>query len=146
MPEKLCAVAGNERLLARLRRGNGVGGTIPYLMTDEGGGLTTRDRLLVQRVRELLHAGGGAQHTAESLATALHMSTRSLHRQLRDEGAALQPLKDEVRRELAIERLRRTDRPVKQIALEAGFRNEKSFARAFRAWTGKSPSEVRARP
>jgi AraC-like DNA-binding protein len=102
-----------------------------------------RDRLLVQRVRELLRAGGGPRHTAESLATALHMSTRSLHRQLRDEGAALQPLKDEVRRELALDRLRRTDRPVKQIALEAGFRNEKSFARAFRSWTGKSPSEVR---
>ncbi len=50
MPEKLCAVAGDERLLARLRRDHGVGGTIPYLMTDEGGGLTTRDRLLVQEL------------------------------------------------------------------------------------------------
>ena len=69
-----------------------------------------RDRLLVQRVRELLRAGGGPAHTADTLAAALHMSTRSLHRQLRDEGAALQPLKDEVRRELAVERLQRTDR------------------------------------
>jgi AraC-like DNA-binding protein len=102
-----------------------------------------RDRLLVQRVRELLRAPGGASHTAAALAGALHMSTRSLHRQLRDEGAALQPLKDEVRRELALERLRRTDRPVKQIALEAGFRNEKSFARAFRQWTGRTPTSFR---
>jgi hypothetical protein len=49
-PEKLYAVAGDERLLAPLRRGNWVGGTIPYLMTDEEGGLTTRDRLLVQEL------------------------------------------------------------------------------------------------
>ncbi len=49
-PEQLYAVSGDERLLARLPRGNWVGGTIPYLMTDEQGGLTTRDLLLVQQL------------------------------------------------------------------------------------------------
>ena len=49
-PEKLFAVAGDERLLARLPRGNWLGGTIPYLMSDEGGGLTTRDSLMVQEL------------------------------------------------------------------------------------------------
>src|SRR3989441_5709534 len=49
-PEKLPLVAGDERLLARLPRGNWVGGTIPYLMTDEEGGLTTRDSLMVQEL------------------------------------------------------------------------------------------------
>ncbi len=49
-PEKLYAVSGDERLLARLPRGNWVGGTIPYLMTDEQGGLTTRDLLFVHQL------------------------------------------------------------------------------------------------
>src|SRR5439155_3146160 len=49
-PQKLFAVAGDERLLARLPTGNWVGGTIPYLMTDEDGGLTTRDSLMVQEL------------------------------------------------------------------------------------------------
>ena len=49
-PEQWYAVSGDERLLARLPRGNWVGGTIPYLMTDDEGGLTTRDRLMVQRL------------------------------------------------------------------------------------------------
>src|SRR2546430_5674360 len=49
-PEKLFAVAGDERLLARLPRGNWVGGTIPYLMTAENGGVTTRDSLMVQEL------------------------------------------------------------------------------------------------
>lgn len=49
-PEKLYAVAGDERLLAQLPRGNWIGGTIPYLMTDEQGGLTTRDLLFVHQL------------------------------------------------------------------------------------------------
>jgi hypothetical protein len=49
-PEQFYAVSGDERLLAGLPRGNWVGGTIPYLMTDEEGGVTTRDRVLVQRL------------------------------------------------------------------------------------------------
>ena len=39
--------------------------------------------------------------------------------------------------------LRRTTRPIKQVALAVGFGNEKSFARAFRQWTGDSPAEYR---
>ena len=105
-----------------------------------------RDRLLAERVRELLRARGTELRTAEAVAEALHLSARTLHRQLRDEGVSLQALKDEARREQAIEQLRRTARPVKQIALAAGFSNEKSFARAFKAWTGLSPTAFRARP
>lgn len=102
-----------------------------------------RDRLLVQRVRELLREPGGAPRTAESLAAALNISVRTLHRQLHDEGAALQDLKDETRREQAVDLLLRSARPVKQVAQAVGFGNEKSFARAFKAWTGASPSDFR---
>jgi hypothetical protein len=49
-PEQRYAVSGDESLLVRLPKGNWIGGTIPYLMTDEEGGLTTRDRLLVQQL------------------------------------------------------------------------------------------------
>jgi len=102
-----------------------------------------RDRLLMQRVRDLLRRDSEHSRTADALARALHTSTRTLHRQLQEEGAALQALKEEVRREQAIEQLVRTARPVKQIALAVGFLNEKSFARAFKAWTGRTPSEFR---
>ena len=71
------------------------------------------------------------------------MSSRTLHRQLKEEGAGLQQLKDEVRCERAKDLLYRTARPVKQVAAAAGFRNEKSFLRAFRQWTGTSPAQFR---
>ncbi len=102
-----------------------------------------RDRLLVQRVRHAMAADPAAAHSAEALAQRLHLSPRTLHRQLREEGASLQGLKDEVRRERAVALLHRTDRPIKQVAHEAGFTNDKSFIRAFRAWTGQSPAEFR---
>lgn len=104
-----------------------------------------RDRLLVQRVRELLRTQPAEVGNAEALARALYVSTRTLHRQLHEEDSSLQQLKDEVRREQAMDQLRRTARPVKQVAQAVGFGNEKSFARAFKQWTGVSPSEFRRR-
>ena len=102
-----------------------------------------RDRLLVQRVRQTLAAQPQLTRNAEDLAALLNVSARTLHRQLKEEGATLQALKDEVRRDRAMTLLHRTDRPIKQVADAAGFQNEKSFARAFKDWTGQSPSEFR---
>jgi AraC-like DNA-binding protein len=102
-----------------------------------------RDRLLVQQVRQALAAHPAQTHSAEGLAALLHVSARTLHRQLKEEGASLQALKDEVRCERAKDLLYRSAMPVKQVAQATGFRNEKSFIRAFRGWTGVSPGEFR---
>jgi AraC-like DNA-binding protein len=102
-----------------------------------------RDRLLVQRVRQALSTQPEACRNAQELATLLNLSPRSLHRHLLDEGATLQSLKDEVRRTRAMELLQRSQKPIKQVAQAVGFRNEKSFIRAFKGWTGMSPGEWR---
>jgi AraC-like DNA-binding protein len=102
-----------------------------------------RDRLLVQRVRQALAAQPADTHNADDLAALLAMSPRTLHRQLKEEGASLQSLKDEVRHTRAQDLLLRTQRPIKQVAEGAGFKNEKSFMRAFKGWTGLSPAEFR---
>jgi AraC-like DNA-binding protein len=103
-----------------------------------------RDRLLAPQVRQALAAQPDQAHSAEALAGLLHVSARTLHRQLKEEGASLQQLKDEVRLERARDLLYRTDKPLKQVAAAVGFRNEKSFGRAFRAWTGVAPAQFRA--
>jgi AraC-like DNA-binding protein len=102
-----------------------------------------RDRLLVQRVRQTLASQPADTHSADDLAALLNMSARTLHRQLKDEGASLQTLKDEVRQDRAIDLLLRTTRPIKQVAEATGFQNEKSFMRAFKGWTGQSPAGFR---
>jgi len=103
-----------------------------------------RDRLLAQRVKNLLQQRPADFTQAEAIATELRLSVRSLHRQLLAEAVSLQGLKDEVRRDLATQQLLRTAKPVKQIALAVGFTNEKSFSRAFKGWTGQAPADFRA--
>lgn len=107
-----------------------------------------RERRALRRVRQLLRANLARQHgaidTAQTLAQELHMSVRSLHRFLQEEGTTLQTIKNEVRREQACELLTRTRYPVKQIAGMSGFENVKSFSRAFLRWTGKTPQQFRA--
>ena len=66
----------------------------------------------------------------------LHVSPRTLHRQLQEEGTSLQALKNEIRRDRAVELLNRTSRPIKQIAPAVGFHNEKAFFSGLRRWTG----------
>lgn len=102
-----------------------------------------RDRLLVEKIRQLLRLHTDKPCTAASLAEQLHVSMRTLHRQLREEGASLQNIKDESKRERSIQLLVRTTKPLKQVALAVGYRDEKSFSRAFKDWTGKSPGQYR---
>lgn len=98
---------------------------------------------LVQRVRQAIAAHPQCAHTAASLADQLHMASRSLHRQLQQEGSSVQQLKDEVRRHRALHLLQRTQMPLKRIAHSCGFANEKSFIRAFVQWMGQSPGQYR---
>jgi len=102
-----------------------------------------RDRLLSQRIRGLLRTRSLELSNAQALAAELNLSTRSLYRHLAEEGSSLQGLKDEVRRDVAIHQLSRTGKSLKQVAAAAGFRNEASFNRAFRQWTGQSPGQFR---
>jgi AraC-like DNA-binding protein len=102
-----------------------------------------KDRLLLTQVKQTLAMHPQDTHSAEALAPLLNLSPRSLHRQLKEEGTSLQVLKDEVRRERAIELLQRTRKPIKQVAESAGFQNEKSFIRAFKQWTGQTPAAFR---
>jgi AraC-like DNA-binding protein len=102
-----------------------------------------RDRLLVEKVRQTLAEHPEHSHNADDLAAWLNLSPRTLHRQLKEEGASLQALKDSVRRDTAMDLLLRTSRPIKQIAAEVGFQNEKSFMRAFKGWTDTTPESYR---
>lgn len=104
-----------------------------------------RDRLLPERARAWLCAHP-QQATAEHLAQALQVSVRSLQRQLCAAHTSVQALKDQVRQEQAQQHLLRTRWPIKRIAAQVGFENEKSFIRAFKTWTGLTPHAFRQGP
>ena len=104
-----------------------------------------RDELLAGRVKQALLKPNVALPGAEDVAEALNVSTRTLHRQLQKEGVTLRELKQAARSERAKKMLAQTPHPNKRIAYELGFHKEKSFSRAFRAWTGETPSSFRER-
>ena len=56
------------------------------------------------------------------------------HRVLEEPGLAGQPLA-----------LVHETKGVRRVAFASGFRNEKAFARAFKQWTGETPSAFRKR-
>jgi AraC-like DNA-binding protein len=101
------------------------------------------ERLVSHGVREYLHAHLDAPTGIEDAANALHVSVRTLSRRLRDEETSFQAIKDELRRDLAIERLTKTDTPIAVIGAELGFDSPATFHRAFKAWTGSTPGAYR---
>ena len=79
----------------------------------------------------------------DSIANQLHTTTRTLRRKLDEEGTSFQELKDGVRRDEAIHYLSQPDLPISQIARLLGFTEAAAFTRAFKHWTGISPSLYR---
>lgn len=106
------------------------------------------DHLFSHRVREyLMNEYLAPQQSAtanvKEVSEALNMSVRTLSRRLTVEGTHFQAVKDELRRDMAVEALTRSDEPLVSIAEGLGFEDQACFSRAFRAWTGNSPAAYR---
>lgn len=99
---------------------------------------------LSRRVRALIVPA--LQHgdaTAENIASLLHMSRRTLTRQLETEGTTFKDLLAELRRALAMRYLETTSLGTTEIALLLGFSETAAFHRAFKRWTKRTPLEHR---
>lgn len=79
----------------------------------------------------------------EDIAGELNMSGRTLRRRLAEQGLSFDVLLDNVRRTRVLSLLANPRMLFEQIAAEAGYSDVRSFRRAFRRWTGVSPSEFR---
>jgi AraC-like DNA-binding protein len=91
-------------------------------------------------VVEMLPSGGV---TDEKVAAQLNMSGRSLQRRLQEAGTTFRSLIEEVRRELAATYVRDPAVELVEIAFLLGFSDQSAFSRAFKRWTGHTPSEFR---
>ena len=103
-----------------------------------------RVNTLRERAREVVakQLAGGAP-TADSLAKRLHMSRRSLQRHLRSDGTSHRALVTALRRELAERYLSERRLAIAEVAFLLGFSEASAFHRAFKRWTGATPSEYR---
>jgi len=81
--------------------------------------------------------------TDESVAEALHMTSRTLHRRLRDADKSFRSLLHDVRRELADQYIQDRSLTLTEITFLLGFSEVSSFSRAYKNWHGIPPSEAR---
>jgi AraC-like DNA-binding protein len=80
-----------------------------------------------------------------AVAESLHMSESSLRRRLQKEDTTYQALKDEIRCEVAIDKLLNENAKVADLAEYLGFTEPSSFVRSFKSWTGQTPKSYRER-
>ena len=107
--------------------------------------LYRRDRELARNLRAILSAALPRALGLEEAARELHLSPRTLHRRLRDEGASFRAIKDALRRDLALIRLAKPGESVARVAAELGYSEPSAFFRAFQGWTREAPSAWRRR-
>lgn len=87
-----------------------------------------------ERIRRLLrHHLDGALPSLEQVACQLEMSPQTLRRRLRDEGqSGYRAIKDDLRRDVAIDCVARTGMALPEIAHLLGFSEASTFHRAFK--------------
>jgi AraC-like DNA-binding protein len=100
---------------------------------------------VIARLRaSLLERMTSGEFSAQDIARDLHMSPRSLQRRLAEADASYKSLIDDTRRDMALRYLQDPSKSASDITFLLGYSQQSVFSRAFRRWTGMSPSEYRS--
>lgn len=97
------------------------------------------------RVRAALANDRGRYPDLGSTAEKLHLSARTLKRRLQESGTSFQALLDEARKRDSLRLLEDPTLTLEVIAARVGYSDPANFTRAFRKWTGITPSAYRNR-
>ncbi|MGB5885842.1 MAG: AraC family transcriptional regulator [Acinetobacter venetianus] len=99
--------------------------------------------LSLQIRRQLLLQPPSLWAELKDIAQQLNMSTATIQRRLKQEGVSYQQLKNDIRCDIAIERLSKTNDSIQSISDELNFHDPSAFHRAFKKWSGVSPGTYR---
>jgi AraC-like DNA-binding protein len=104
------------------------------------------DKDIVSRVKaQIIKQLASGNITDASVASELYMSVRTLQRHLKALDTTFKTLLNEVRADLAIKYLSDSSFSIGEITFMLGYREPSSFNRAFKRWTGDSPTAFRER-
>ncbi|MCK7555047.1 AraC family transcriptional regulator [Chitinophaga sedimenti] len=79
----------------------------------------------------------------ETVAGNFCMSARTLQRKLKEEGVSFLDILEEVRKSLAVRYIQNDAFTVKEISQVLGYAEPAGFVRAFKRWTGQTPTDYR---
>jgi AraC-like DNA-binding protein len=82
--------------------------------------------------------------SAATVARLFSMHRRTMSRHLRTEGLVFRQMANEIRFEIACELMENTDMALSQVAAVLRYSELSAFTRAFRRWSGQTPSAWRA--
>lgn len=100
---------------------------------------STRGRVELQ-LMPVLHTG---DISMDAVAAKMGVSRQTLFRRLKAEETTFEKVLDELRHRLALHYLSGKKASVNETGYLVGFSDPAAFSRAFKRWTGKSPSEMR---
>lgn len=100
---------------------------------------------VTERIRRLLrHQLAAELPSLAQVARQLELTPQTLRRRLREEGqTGFRAIKDDLRRDVAVEYLARSEMALPEIAGLLGFSEASTFHRAFKHWTGMAPGAYR---
>lgn len=93
--------------------------------------------------QEIVRDLHGGEASRDTIAARLGLSPRTMQRRLDENGISFAGLLDEVRAELAKNKLQGSDLSLTEIGFLLGFSEQSSFNRAFKRWVGQTPREYR---
>jgi AraC-like DNA-binding protein len=100
------------------------------------------DKSVTERVRRaVLNELPSGKPGAAEVAYALALSPRTLQRKLQREGTTFEDVIEGVRKELAQHYVQSGEYDLLEVAYLMGFSTLPAFSRAYKTWTGYSPSE-----
>ncbi|MBN1652561.1 MAG: helix-turn-helix domain-containing protein [Deltaproteobacteria bacterium] len=99
-----------------------------------------------QRVREMLVRHGDSRRTSmDTVARSLGLSVRSLRRRLASEQKSYHEIERDAQKLVAMDMLQNKLLTIQEVAYRLGFSSPTAFRRAFKRWTGLTPTAFRNR-
>lgn len=102
-----------------------------------------KDNIVARVKTEILNQLPSGQVTDASVAEAISMGQRSLQRKLQNEKTSFRSIFNDIRKELAQKYVKNSNMNLIDVAFNLGFSEYSSFSRAFKKWTGVTPSTYR---
>ena len=91
-------------------------------------------------IAKQLHVGN---YQIDDIAKRLHMNRQTLYRRLKAEDQNFKDLLDHIRQAKAMELIQDRNMSLGEIAYYLGFSEISAFSRAFKRWTGETPTHYR---
>jgi AraC-like DNA-binding protein len=103
------------------------------------------DGLLASVRRAIGESISNGDPTLTHVGKRIAMGPRTLQRRLKEYGVDFKTLVDDTRRRFALSYVRNRTHTLVEIAYLLGYSEVSAFSRAFRRWTGATPSDYRRR-